>query len=573
MVQIFGETACRITVKVISPKSGLRWLECNKLTPIEYSYRRMPLLKELNLNESITANLSQLSTSAIQHSLAGIRRGIERETLRILPSGRLAQTPHAAELGSALTHPWITTDFSESLLEFITPAQGDAEQMLAQLADIHSFTAKQLGDEQIWPLSMPCYIQNQDEIPLAQYGQSNIGRMKTLYRQGLKNRYGAMMQAIAGVHFNFSFSEQFWQDVAHSQQAIADQHFISAQYLAIIRNFKRHVWLLTYLFGASPALCSSFLEGKAHNLPFRKLGKGTLYLPFATSLRMGDLGYTNSAQSELKIKYNNLDEYIAGLRNAISTPVPRFEQLGVKVDGEYRQLNSNLLQIENEFYSTIRPKRTPQSGEKPSEALERGGIDYIEVRCLDVNPFSAVGIELSQVYFLDVFLFWCWLQDSPELNECETELAQLNLDKVIIDGRDHNLCLYQACGSMVKLRQRAEQIFEQLAEVAQFMDNAMATDRYQAAVQKWYVAVQDPEQTLSGQLLKAMLKSEQDSVSLALTLSKLYKEQLLTHEYQAFTEQQFQQHAEQSRLQQQQIERADSVDFDRFLQQYFAKRS
>lgn len=139
-------------------------------------------------------------------ALKGIQRGLERETLRVNADGTLATTGHPEALGSALTHKWITTDFAEALLEFITPVDGDIEHMLTFMRDLHRYTARNMGDERMWPLSMPCYIAEGQDIELAQYGTSNTGRFKTLYREGLKNRYGALMQTISGVHYKFLFA-------------------------------------------------------------------------------------------------------------------------------------------------------------------------------------------------------------------------------------------------------------------------------------------------------------------------------------------------------------------------------
>jgi len=144
-------------------------------------------------------------------ALKGIQRGLERETLRVNADGTLATTGHPEALGSALTHKWITTDFAEALLEFITPVDGDIEHMLTFMRDLHRYTARNMCDERMWPLSMPCYIAEGQDIELAQYGTSNTGRFKTLYREGLKNRYGALMQTISGVHYNFSLPMAFWQ--------------------------------------------------------------------------------------------------------------------------------------------------------------------------------------------------------------------------------------------------------------------------------------------------------------------------------------------------------------------------
>lgn len=171
-------------------------------------------------------------------------------------------------LGSALTHKWITTDFAEALLEFITPVDGDIEHMLTFMRDLHRYTARNMGDERMWPLSMPCYIAEGQDIELAQYGTSNTGRFKTLYREGLKNRYGALMQTISGVHYNFSLPMAFWQAKCGDISGADAKEKISAGYFRVIRNYYRFGWVIPYLFGASPAICSSFLQGKPTSLPF-----------------------------------------------------------------------------------------------------------------------------------------------------------------------------------------------------------------------------------------------------------------------------------------------------------------
>jgi len=522
------------------------------------------------LSHVLEQRLSQLATDGFRSSIKGIRRGLERETLRIKSNGHLAQTDHPTALGSALTHPLITTDFSESLLEFITPAQSSIEVTLQQLTDIHKFAVSHLQDEQLWPGSMPCYIRDQDEIRLAQYGSSNVGKMKTLYRQGLKNRYGSMMQAISGVHFNFSIPTEFWQ---HYQQLLKDeqplQDFVSAQYLHLIRNYKRFVWLIVYLFGGSPLMCQSFLEGRQAKYAFETLGKGSLYLPYATSLRMSDLGYTNSAQSSLNISYNSLTEYISGLRQAISTPSAEYQSIGVKEQGQYQQLNTNVLQIENEFYSTIRPKRTIQSGERPTCALKRRGVEYIEVRSLDVNPFSPVGITAEQMRFLDVFLLFCLLEPSPAMSAAEQALTEQNVRKVVTDGRRQSLELLDGEQPRLML-DWAEQLFAELMGVAKWLDDAHGDDSYQAVLKNLYLGLLDPAQTVSGRWLGLILSQQRDHGCYALELSGRYKAELQQQPYQFYSEPQLQQMAATSIAEQQQIEAADELSFDHYLQNYFA---
>ena len=215
------------------------------------------------------SNLQERISAQGPERLAGIRRGIEKEGLRVLPTGGLALTPHPLALGSALTHPHITTDYSESQIELITGAHRGVQDCLDELTEVHQFVYRVLqaqGGEMLWVSSMPCGLPTDETIPLARYGGSNVGRAKSVYRMGLGHRYGRRMQTISGVHYNWSLPG-----------------VTSEQYFALIRNFRRHAFVLLYLFGASPALCPCFAQGRPHAL--QSLGPQALYLPHATSLR------------------------------------------------------------------------------------------------------------------------------------------------------------------------------------------------------------------------------------------------------------------------------------------------
>jgi glutamate--cysteine ligase len=291
------------------------------------------------------ARLQRLTNPESYPFLTKIHRGIEKEGLRVTPDASIAQTEHPKALGSALTHSSITTDYSEALLEFITPVFTQIDSSIDYLNDLHSFTVRHIENEYIWPASMPCQLAGDSSIPIAQYGSSNIGQMKHVYRQGLANRYGRTMQSIAGIHYNFSMPDDFWP---YCQKLWGDeggvQAFKSQCYFDLIRNFRRHSWLLIYLFGASPVLDSSFVDKKkSHKI--NELTGQTFGLPFATSLRMSDLGYQSKAQEDLNISYNDLDSYIQGVTTAISSCYSSYEEIGVKVNGSYRQLNTNILQI------------------------------------------------------------------------------------------------------------------------------------------------------------------------------------------------------------------------------------
>lgn len=516
---------------------------------------------------------ARLEKIAAQPSvLQGIKRGIEREALRIKPSGELAQTPHPSGLGSALTNGYITTDYAESLVELITPASEDADATMAQLKDIHAFVLGELGEEKLWPLSMPCYVESEDKIRIAQYGPSHIGQMKTLYREGLKHRYGSIMQVISGVHFNFSFSEAFWQHSYDSegQGESLDAH-VSNRYFDLIRNFKRFSWILPYLFGASPALCNSFVKSQDTDLEFESLGKGTLYLPYATSLRMSDLGYTNKEQASLNIGYNHLEEYVDGLRRAISTNSARFEEIGVKTEQGYRQLNANVLQIENEYYSSVRPKRVAQSGEKPSDALARGGVEYVEVRALDVNPFVETGISLEQVDFIDLFLIYCALAPSGPM--CPNAQSQVdeNVQKVVLYGRKPGLALSRG-EETISLHAWLSDIFDDLQRIAEVMDKAYSHQRYGKTIASLRRMVDDPEQTLSGQLLSQLKAEGVDNGEFAIALARQHKRALAEHTPgTALSLTSLQQEASLSVEKQQGLEQQDQGSLDAFLQEYFER--
>lgn len=501
-------------------------------------------------------------------ALLGMLRGIEREALRIDEAGYLALDTHPLELGSALMHSRITTDYSEALLEFITPVNNKVEPLLEGLTETHAFSVRHLHGQRLWPVSMPCYVKDEHNIPVARYGSSNTGKMKTLYRKGLTYRYGALMQIISGVHFNFSVSQELWQSLYEiSDKSLTFEDFISESYFGLIRNYRRLVWVLPYLFGASPALCSSFIKGQKTDLQFEKSGRGTLYLPYATSLRMSDLGYTNKEQEDLNISYNSLPEYLAGVNAAIKMSSANFANIGVKVDGEYRQLNANVLQIENEFYSPIRAKRVTRSGEKPSEALARAGVEYIEVRALDVNPFSPIGIEASQVRFLDLFLLYCLLTESPKSDIKEEARLSANLKSVVLEGRKPDLKLLTSTGTL-SLKSWLETLFDTLQPLAKLLDGE-ASD-YQTALAHWRRAVDDPNQTLSGQVIQHLIAKGQDHGQWVMKLAEQYHQYFIDYPLSAETIAQYQAEAKSSLEKQAELEAAQSaISFDDYLKDYF----
>ncbi len=521
------------------------------------------------MGQLLETRLQRLSAPAMAGLVRGGQRGVERECLRVTPTGQLARTPHPLALGSALTNEFITTDYSEALLEFVTPPQLTNWETIQFLCDVHQFVVERIGDELIWPLSMPCSISGDGDVPLAQYGSSNIGRMKTIYRRGLGHRYGRIMQAIAGIHYNYSLPDAFWPLYQELEGQSGDlQDYRSATYLGAVRNVRRLDWLLLYLFGASPALCKSFVRGRG---PTRldELDHGTLYGPFATSLRMSDLGYRNSAQASLVVSANSLEEYVRDLYQATHAPRPEFEKIGVKVGGEYRQLNANQLQIENEFYSTIRPKRVVRPGERPTAALRRGGVQYIELRALDISPWDPVGINQRQMRFLEVFLIYCLLQESPPISGPEQERIDRNHGLVARRGREPGLQLNRGDQS-VTLRDWAATICLDLVQVAGLIDPG-GQQGHVDAIRYQMQAVEDPERTPSAALLAELRRSGQTLADYGLDLAGRTREYFLAlapdlnrHRELLSAE------AESSLGRQRHIEAMDEQPFDEYLSRYLA---
>lgn len=518
---------------------------------------------------NLSARLDALSSSQNKAELAMINRGVEREALRITANGQLAQTMHPESLGATLTHPLITTDYAESLLEFITPVARSVRETLTQLRDLHRFTYQHIGDELLWPLSMPCYVNEPEDIRIADFGTSHVGRMKSTYREGLTHRYGAVMQTIAGVHYNFSVPEQMWRELAAQDGVTDTTAYRSESYFGLIRNFLKLAWVVPYFFGASPVVCSSFVRYSPGNVSLEEFGGGMLYRPYATSLRMSDLGYTNKEQAALKITYNSAQEYIDGLRRAVSTPSERFAAIGVTDSaGEYRQLNSNILQIENEFYSAVRPKRTARSGETPTQALERGGVEYIEVRALDVNPFTPIGISGEQMLFLDLLLMHCLLSDSPQMDWQQQHVAAQNLNRVVLDGRDPKLRL-QIGEQQVLLRQLIKDLFKELEAIATLLDNAVGGDAYQCVLATLSKQIENPEQTLSGQLMRDMRQAQRQGQGFAMRLATLYREQLSAEQLEFYSAEELEQAARDSLMAKAAIEREQEGTFGEYLEAYF----
>ena len=505
------------------------------------------------------------------HLMRNSRIGVEKECLRVNKQGSIAQTPHPKTLGAALTHPYITTDYSEALIEFITPPFHHIRQTLDFLRDTQQYVYQHLTDEYLWATSMPCVVAGETSIPIAEYGTSNPGMMKHVYRQGLGYRYGRVMQVIAGVHFNYSFPSDFWPIYAELEgNHLPLQDFISESYMALIRNLQRFGWLIPYLFGASPAICKSFLGAAPTTL--KAFNESTYYEPYATSLRMGDIGYQNNKENETGVKanYDNLEDYIDSLSYAIATPCAEYEKIGVLVDGKYRQLNTNILQIENEYYSTIRPKQILKGNEKPTLALKRRGVSYVELRSLDVNAFDPLGINERQLHFLECFLLFCLLHESPAIGDYERKAIDENELRAAHRGRDPKLKLIRGSDTGA-LTDWADELLQEMQAVCELLDRSTDGTPYCAALRAQQQKIRDPELTPSARMLNEMRDRDEGFYNFAERLSRTHQHFFKNLPLRESKQRYYAELAVKSLEDQRAWEAADEISFAQYLQRYFSQ--
>ncbi|HEY6133306.1 MAG TPA: glutamate--cysteine ligase [Rubrivivax sp.] len=500
------------------------------------------------MTDPIQTRLRSLSPERLR----GMRRGVEKESLRVQSDGQLALTPHPAALGSALTHPHITTDFSESQVELVTGVHPDAQSCVDELWRLHRHVCRVIGDEALWVGSMPCGLPTDETIPLGRYGGSNVGRAKSVYRMGLGHRYGRRMQTISGIHYNWSLPG-----------------LGNDEYFALIRNFRRHAFLLLTLFGASPALCSSFVAGRTHEL--QTLRSHTLYMPHGTSLRMGRLGYQSDAQASLAVSYNSLESYGASLQDALTRPYPAYEAVGIRnPGGDYNQLATTLLQIENEFYGTIRPKRVIKPGERPLHALRERGVEYVEVRCMDLDPFITTGIDARTMRFLDIFLLHCLLADSPSDSPAEIAALGRNQHRSAAHGREPGLQLEFGSGG-IGLVDWGQELLAECTPIAEALDAALGGGAYRESLAAAMAGLRDLPTLPSARVLNAIGQDFDGSYTrFVVAQSEQTRRQALAQPLTAEEESHFAAMARASVAEQQRIEAADTMPFEQYRQQYTA---
>lgn len=483
--------------------------------------------------------------------------GLEKESLRMTNECELSRKAHPEQLGSALTHPYITTDYSEALLEFITPVFNTEEEVLDHLKNTQLYTYQVIGDEFLWPYSMPCPISKDENVPIANYGNSHIGKMKKIYRKGLERRYGGPMQSIAGVHFNISLPDEVF----------SNQDEKNVVYFSMIRNLHRLSPFIIMLFGNSPYMCQTFFNQDYKNFPFldRFKDSGIIYGPYSTCLRMSNLGYQNTKQKSVEICYNELSEYAKGLRSALDTTEEQFKELGLfDESGNRVQLSDKILQIENEYYAIVRPKRSAKSGESPTKALERAGVEYLELRMIDLNPFSFTGITLEQMKFLKILVWFCYYNESPLFSKDEQNQWSINLKKIATEGRKPQQTITIE-NQEVPVHTYLSQISDQLLS---FTQNYFSEDI--KTMKDILAPINGPELFQSEKIIRDL----ESSLSFATNLGRQYKEQAIKTDLNKEYVDQMKVLAQTSQIQQKEKERQDQesgIDFETFLKDYYER--
>lgn len=518
------------------------------LSSLSLDAQDTPRSREKAAYAKATADVAKLASDGALIVDIGVLRGVEKENLRVSEGGRIATTPHPKGLGHSLTHTAITTDFSEGLLEFVTPPLASIDALEQQLLGLQQFALASIKPELLWASSMPPMVRDPLNIQIADFGRSDCGQRKRIYREGLALRYGKIMQVIAGIHFNFSFPADFMQQISQATGLEADD-----LYMAQVRQLLRYMWLIPYLFGASPAAARSSVTGPLpaclnHYAPASVMGE------YATSMRLGDLGYHNKGRELINIDYSSVKAYAKSLHAATTTPFAEYADL-VAQHSSYRQLNANVLQIENEFYSPVRPKQVIKPGEAPSVALCERGVAYIELRALDLDPFTANGISQQTIAFLDIMMFHSMLSVSDSFKEGEFKLAEANLKQVAMQGRKPKLALQTLHGAS-PMRDLAASYFAEFEQVASWLDQQVGGDFYRLHLAEQNKKFTQPELTPSARIASQLIEHTMEYDAWVLAQSEQHTAWLDGQPRDAVLQQDLQRLVEESNARYQQLKNA-----------------
>ena len=376
--------------------------------------------------------------------------GIEKESQRVHSDGSIVTSSHPKAFGNRRFHPYIQTDFAESQLELVTPPMKKLEDTLRWLSAIHEVTLRTLPENEfIFPFSMPAGLPPEEHIKVAQLDNHE----DVAYREHLVQSYGKYKQMVCGIHYNFQIDPKFIEALFHAQnetQSAVD--FQNDFYLKIAKNFLRYQWILLYLFSATPTVEEKYFRG---NLPLKPH-------QYVRSLRSGKYGYVNDPK--IHVSYDSLQEYVETLEHWVK---------------------SGDLIAEKEFYSSVRLR-----GAKKARDLLEKGIQYLEFRLFDLNPFAPYGMELADTKFIHYFiLLMVWLDDTADQEGIKLGKARL-AEVAWEDPREQSV--YAVEGELV------------LLEMLKMLEQLNVSDEIKTIVKDKLGQFADPSQTLCAKVVSAI---------------------------------------------------------------------
>ncbi len=403
--------------------------------------------------------------------------GLEKESLRVHKDGSLALTPHPHQFGNRSFHPYIQTDFAESQLELITPPNHQLQDTMRWLSAIHQVVLRNMEkDEYIFPLSMPPKLPAPEFIKVAQLDKAE----DVAYREHLVEVYGKEKQMVSGIHYNFQLAPKLVEKL-HELVAV-EENFVEFQnrlYLKMGKNFLRYQWILVYLLSATPTVDPGYFKG---NSPL-KAGE------YVRSLRSSRYGYVNEA--DIIVSFDSLQKYADSLEHWVK---------------------EGRLIAEKEFYSNVRLR-----GANKARELVQKGIQYVEFRLFDLNPFEEFGMSEADANFIHYFiLLMLWLDETADQNA--VELGRARLAEVALE---HPL-------AMTKYAQEGKALLQQMLQMA---ESLLAPKNIQKTIAEKLAQFDAPETTLCGKLVQAIEK-EGSYQKLGAKLAQEYKARALAKYYQ-----------------------------------------
>ncbi|UUW64932.1 bifunctional glutamate--cysteine ligase GshA/glutathione synthetase GshB [Clostridium perfringens] len=415
--------------------------------------------------------------------------GLEKENVRVTESGNLALTPHPKAFGDREKNAYIKTDFSESQLEMVTPVCNTLEEVYSFICNLNKVVSLEIikNGEFLWPQSNPPILPREEEIPIAKLSN----REDELYRENLSYKYGKKKQVISGIHYNFSFKEEFIKLLYKELKVEKDfREFKDDIYLRMARNFQKYHWLLIYLTGASPVFHESYIdEIKKEG---EKLGEDSYYIKDDTSLRNSSYGYKN--KKDYYVSYNSIEEYASDAKNLVK-------------DKEIQSIK--------EYYNPIRLKSL--GSEDMLESLLNKGIDYLEVRLLDLDPLSIQGVSKETLYLVHLFMIYTLLKENKEITYKDQEEFFKNHDMVALKGRNEEAVIYEN-GVPVLLKDKGREILSEMGEIVEILFSN--NEEFKNVIKRALEKINNPHDTISEKLIKDI--KEEGYINFHMRLAKNY---------------------------------------------------